>query len=198
MSRDIDRPVRNPHRGRPCRYPNRQASQRSGRCPSCSFPSSTLNWSRNRWRGVKTTTCLNITTCSHGTKPIESNGAEQVLAVFSGGHRTDAPSSHGSCTLTATTGIPDDLLDHAERDFLAEMSTPDTLQRVLRDQGVSEDVLAGLAVRRHLLSLERAERWKDSEPSNPAAWRAWAEALRRAHRLPESTAVSASHHAMPR
>ena len=107
-----------------------------------------------------------------------------------GGHRTDAPSSHGSCTLTATTGIPDDLLDHAERDFLAgDEHALDTLQRVLRDQGVSEDVLAGLAVRRHLLSLERAERWKDSEPSNPAAWRAWAEALRRAHRLPESTAA---------
>ena len=74
-----------------------------------------------------------------------------------GGHRTDAP-SHGSCTLTATTGIPDDL-DHAERDFLAgDEHALDTLQRVLRDQGVSEDVLAGLAVRRHLLSLERAER----------------------------------------
>ena len=115
-------------------------------------------------------------------------GSKGFSRYSSGGQRTDAPSSHGSCTLTDSTGIPDDLLDQAERDFLAgDARALDVLQRVLEERGVSEDVLAGLAIRRHCLGLERAERWKDSEPSNPAAWRAWAEALRRAHRLPEST-----------
>ena len=101
---------------------------------------------------------------------------------------TDVPSSHGSSTLTDTTGIPDDLLQQAKRDFLAgDAHALERLQRTLGERGISEDVLADLAIRKHRLELERAERWKDSEPSNPAAWRAWAEALRRAHRLPEST-----------
>jgi len=99
--------------------------------------------------------------------------------------------------VTDADGILDDLIDEAKRRYSSgDLAAFEVLEAQLEDQGVSDEERSNLSVAHHQVRLEYAEQRRDAEPTNASAWRAWAEALRCAHRLPESTV--ALHNAIDR
>lgn len=90
--------------------------------------------------------------------------------------------------MTHADGTLDALIDDAKQRYLSgDLAAFEALDDRLETQGVSDQERSNLSVVHHQVRLQYAQERRDAEPTNASAWRAWAETLRRAHRLPEST-----------
>ncbi len=89
--------------------------------------------------------------------------------------------------MTDSDGVSGELIEAAKAEILeGGIEAYSRIATQLKAQGLTEMALANLRIFEHQTSLRRTEEHKDAATSDGRAWRAWAETLRRAHRLPES------------